>query len=130
MRDDDEHRLLLLLQFDQELADHAGGGPIKCAGWLVGQQQARFLNQRAGDGDAGPLTTREFRRAMLQSRGETDAVEQFLSAGNERGRRPPFGQRRHQHVFNHGQLRQQVMLLKHEANVLAAKVRELTLGER
>ena len=89
MRDDDEDRLLLAVQVEQQLADGLGGVAVEVAGRLVGQQQDRLVDQRPGDGHALPLAAGQLGRAVVEPAGQADAVEQLtgpLSDGR-RGRR-------------------------------------------
>ena len=57
-----------------------GGLGVEIAGRLVGEQDARAVGDRAGDGDALLLAARELRRAMGLARGEAEIAEQLARA--------------------------------------------------
>ena len=58
VRDDDD-RVTLTVQVDEELEDLVAGLGIQRARGLVGQEQRRAVGQRPGDRDALPLPARE-----------------------------------------------------------------------
>ena len=91
------------------------------------KQQRRLADQRPGDGDALAFAAGEFGRPVVEPLGEADAFEQlpgvfFVDVGGD-----AVGQERDQHVFQHRALRQQVVLLKHEADLPAAELGECRL---
>ena len=49
VRDNNEGKAPLAVQFHQQLSQILGGAAIQGAGWFVGQQQNRFIDQRADD---------------------------------------------------------------------------------
>jgi hypothetical protein len=53
MGDHDHCQSFLPLQIGEELQDLGGMGGIEVAGWFVGQEQGRLVDQ--GPGDGGPL---------------------------------------------------------------------------
>ena len=77
--DHDDGRAFLV-----ELAEHphhllAVGG-VEVAGRLVGEDQLGLADQRAGDGDALLLATRQLGRAVLGAVGDADLVEHLVDA--------------------------------------------------
>ena len=76
----------------EQRAHHAVAGcVVEVAGRLVGEQDLRVVGESPDDRDALLLAAREPRRAMPETRGEADAVEQLrrfaARAGGARRRR-------------------------------------------
>ena len=80
----------------------------------------RFLKMEAGEDTAG----------LLKKVKTTDALKQLPGPRFRFGLIVPGNQRRNQHIFENGALRQQIMILENKANVPVAKVRKLTLRQR
>ena len=74
VRDQDD-RNASAVQRLQERHHLDAGRRVQCAGGLVGEDQLRFVDQRAGDGDALLLAARQLRRVMVCAIRETDAFE-------------------------------------------------------
>ena len=70
------------------------------------------------------LAARKLCRPVIEPLRKTDAVEQLLGVLRVDVGGDAVGQKRHQHVFEHGALRQQMVLLEHEADLPAAQVCE------
>src|SRR5438094_6990969 len=64
------------------------GARVEVAGRLVGEQQRRVVHQRAGDGDALLLPTRELIRMVIDAIAEADGLERLRRA------LPPLGRGR------------------------------------
>ena len=62
---------------DQGLEDAAGGVRVEVAGGLVGEQQARRIGDRAGDGDALLLAAGEFAGAMIEALAEAEEGQEL-----------------------------------------------------
>ena len=100
---------------------------IEVAGRFIGQQQQRFVDHRPTDGHPLPLSAGKLGRPMRDAILQSDTIEQ--SAGTVFGACfSAAGQRRDEDVLQHVALRQQVMVLKDEADLPVAKVR--LLGQR
>ena len=67
VRHDDQNRVLLLLQLEQERGDRVGRFPIEIARRLVAQQQTRPSDQRARQRHALLLTSGQLSRAMIDA---------------------------------------------------------------
>ena len=64
----------------EQLQDLLGRRAIEVAGGLVGDDQRRIADQRAGDRDALLLAAGELVRVVLHAVGETDERERRLDA--------------------------------------------------
>src|SRR5262245_44871677 len=64
---------------------------------------------------------------MVEAMRQADAIKQL--AGTRLCVRRAAGEHRDQHIFEHRTLRQQMMILKHEANRAIAKLCELAVGK-
>jgi hypothetical protein len=129
VRDDDQDHLLLRLQVQQQPAYLIGAGPVEVAGGLVGQEQRGGLDQRPGQRRPLPLAAGEFGRPILQPLAQAHAIQQHPRPVERRRRGGAGGHGGQQHVFQHGALRQQVMLLEDEADLPIAKGGQLRLGQ-
>ena len=75
MRGDDEGGLFFGSQRLEQLHDFAAGAGIEITGRLVGQQQHRFVDERAGDGDALLFPAGKFGGFMVEPVFEANARE-------------------------------------------------------
>ncbi len=93
---------------------------IERARGLVGEQDLRVVDERASDGDALHLSTRELVRPLADVIAEADLRERVyctlpaLGAGDAREREGEF------HVREHGLVRDEVVALKDEADAIVA----------
>ena len=122
VRDDEERGAQLLVDLAEEVVDRVGVHGVEVAGGLVGEHQRRAVHERAGDGHALLLTARELVGVLLL---EALQAEQRQGLLGPRLRALDCGrasdERRHQHVLEHAELRQQVVELEHEADELVAQ---------
>jgi hypothetical protein len=65
----------------EQLHDLFTRGLIQLAGWLVGQEQARTVRERAGDRHALHLAARELGRPMAGALCEADILQQLGGPG-------------------------------------------------
>jgi len=77
---DEQDRLLLAMQREQQVRNDTGGRFVEIAGRLIAQQQQRSADQRTGERDALLLAARQLGRAMIETRGESDLLEQLARA--------------------------------------------------
>ena len=63
------------MQLAQQRADAARGREVEVAGGLVGEENVRLREERAGDGDALALAAGELRGAAPLLAGEAEAGE-------------------------------------------------------
>ena len=66
VRHDDQNRVPLGLQFQQQFGDRPGRRAIEIAGRLVGQQQRRLADQRPGDRHPLPFAAGKLGRPMVE----------------------------------------------------------------
>ncbi len=90
MGDLEEHRIVrrddsrYAFAFDdrpQELHDRPASGGVELAGRLVGQQQARMVDQRPGDGHPLLLPAGHLVGSMVGALSQTDQVEHLFDTG-------------------------------------------------
>ncbi len=119
-----QHRLLLLLQLEQQRRDRVGRCAIEIAGRLIAQQQSRTANERARQRDTLFLAARELTRKMRHAMRQPDLIDQTTCVRVAAGIGWSY-ERRHEHVLEHAALRQQAVVLKHETDFLVAECREV-----
>ena len=124
VRDDDD-RVALAVEVGEELEDLVAGLRVERARGLVGEQQRRPVGERAGDRDALPLAAGERGRQDLRLLGDADLLEQLERALAPLLARHAGVEHRQLDVAHDGGLRQQVVLLEDEADLLVADLREL-----
>ena len=122
-----------LVEVMGECTDHRHdlgfGFRVKVAGRLIGEHHLGLGHKRPGDADALLLAARHLARVMAETMAEPDPCEHatrrtfalFLGHAAEH--------QRHCHVFERGQIGQQVVRLEYEAKMLLAEGRQLTLVE-
>ena len=104
---------------------------VEVAGRLVGEQQRRVVDQRAGDGDALLLAARQLVRMVIEPLAEADRLERRGGAlAALLGADAAPVEQRQLHVLERDGPRQQVEALEHEADLVVADVRERPLVER
>ena len=93
------------MQTLDEGEDDFGGPVVEVTGGLVGEEELRFGDERAGEGDALLLAAGEFAGAVVGAVGEFDLCKPFggLCEGLFAGNVP--GEERHGYVFECGELR-------------------------
>src|SRR5262245_41551711 len=105
----------------QQLHDGLTALMIKSRGGLVADDDARLMNQRAGNRDALLLSTRQRRRQKVDSIGESQFRQQDLRLVDRAPATDAGGDQRHRDVLRCGQRRQQVELLENESKVAPAE---------
>ncbi len=115
----------LLQQFVQRL----GGVLVQIARRLVGQQERRPHDERAGNGDALLLAARQHPGPVLQPLGQPDTLEEAAGSLATLGGALPRDSERHLGVLDGRKLGQQVMKLKDEPDVPVAKCHQRLVGE-
>ena len=112
------------IQLFQDAQHFLAGVRVQRAGRLVGQDDLAAVHQRPRDADALLLAARQLAGAVIGTVAQAQAPEQF--AGALVARAPLAGvDRRHFHVARRAQVRQQVVALEDEAEVLAAQFGQL-----
>ena len=95
---------------------------VQRTGGLVGQQDRRLVDQRAGDGHALLLATGEFAGPVRRALAQAHRRQRFAARGAcvRAGGTLRVAQR-HGHVVQRAHARQQVEALEHEADLVAAQ---------
>ena len=94
---------------------------VERGGGFVADHQARFVNQRAGKGDALLLSTRELARHGIEPVPQAESDQQGFRPVNGFGAFEAGGEQRDGGVLGGGERRQQVVLLKYETEVPPAE---------
>ncbi len=118
---DHEDRVALGVKLAQEPQDDFLVGFVEIAGGLVRENQFRMIDQRARHGDALLFAAGKLRGQMRHAVGEADAGERLARLGFVR--RAVKILREH-HVFERGEIWDEMKLLEDEADFLGAKARE------
>src|SRR6185436_10285945 len=92
------------------------------------EQHDGVESQRARDGRALLLTTRERRRLVLRSPAEANAGKQFLCADTRPTILPAGDAQRHHHVLERGKLTKQMMKLEYESHRAISQRRQILVG--
>ena len=122
---DHDERLALVGEAADFEVEALGRRAVEVARGLVGEDEAGAVHERARDGDALLLAAGELRRAVAEPLAEPELFEQRsrprLRLAAER---LPADHGRHRDVLQRRELRQQVVELEDEADLLVAELRE------
>src|SRR5258708_221425 len=122
VRDEYQRRAVRAVHFEHQIDHRVTGGRVETAGGLVGEENRRMRDERAGQRHALLLTARQQLRIMRGALVETDLFEQCPRAGRRVARRHAALQlERQHHVFERGQMRHQLERLEHEADRTATQ---------
>ena len=126
----DQGDVFVAVEFDEQVSKRFGGRMIKCAGGFVGENEAGSIDQCAHDSNALAFPAGELGWSVVDAVFKSDPLEELLGACEGTGRGAAGGgQRRYEYVFEDGALRQQVMGLKNNTDLLASNRGKLLLGE-
>ena len=120
-----QHHVLGRAEFKQCLTDLVRTLPIQVAGRFVCQHEGRSIDESAADGNALTFAAGELGRSMRESLGQSNMTQKFLRAGGQVFLNRSMRQGREQDILQHRALREQMMILKDEADVIVAKPRLL-----
>ena len=129
MRDDQEDGPFLLVQIQEKLRRLRG--PCGDQDCRSARRRARpwATNQGPGDGHALAFAAGKLRRADVPADWTSPTRSSSSRAhGSAPLRSRVAGQRGDQHIFQHGALRQQIVILKDEADVPIAKIGQAPLS--
>ena len=116
------------VEFQQQFEHLLAGLAIQIAGRLIGQQNRRLRDERAGQRHALLLAAGKLHRIVVQAVRQADAREQFPRArGHFRTRARQF--RRQQDILFRGQSRNQLERLKNETDLAPAHFRHAVFGK-
>jgi len=129
VRDDDEDGLLFGIEFEEKRADFPGVVGIEVACRFVGEQQERLVDESTAESDALTFAAGELARSVADAAAQADPVEEFATAILFCGPDARTGQKRDEDVFENGKLREEVVVLKDEADARTAETGEIVRGE-
>jgi hypothetical protein len=109
----------------KQLHDILAGLRVQSGGRFVADQQVRVVDQGAGDSDSLLLPARQLRRQRVDAIPQAELGQQVGGASDGLGARSAGDQQWNRRILRGGQRRQQVLLLKHEADVVSAKPHQL-----
>jgi hypothetical protein len=76
VRYQDERHAFLAVQFNQQASQVFRGGAVKGAGWFVGQQKFRLVNQGTHHGDSLPFPSGKLAGTMINPAAQPYAIQQ------------------------------------------------------
>ena len=123
--DDDERLSELVAQVEEELVKLGLVLGVERAGRLVGEHHRRTVHQGARHGHTLLLAAGEFGRLVRRAVGEAHKLKQFHGAAARLLRRLAADVGRNHDVLKSRELREELVKLKHEADVAVAEVAEL-----
>ena len=121
--DHDERERQLNLEGEEERDDAFTCLAVKVTRRFVGEEDARAVKQRAGDGDALLLAAGELTGVVFFAVGEADGVEEIARAQSRVSGGATADHRREQYVLQRGQFRHEMVELEDEAQIGVADVR-------
>ena len=127
---DDGDRRAVAVQVTQQVDDRGSRGGVEVAGGLVGQQEGRGTDDRAGDGDALLLAAGELARPVVGAVCQPDALQRARRARPPLACRDPAVQQARRDVVERAEPLQQEELLEHEADGTAAQRGQAPVTER
>lgn len=127
VRDGHQCRVGLRRHFVEQRHDRRPGVDIEGSGGLVREDQDRSADESPRDGDTLLLTAGELVGDLVDAMPQTDALEHVGRDLATVPEHPPLRvPERHHHVVDRRTPRQEVELLEHETDVVAAKAVEAT----
>jgi hypothetical protein len=130
MRDDQNGRVLIVSGGAQQLDDVLAVLPVEGGGRLIGEDEARLLDERSANRDTLLFTAGQLQRPQLCLFRQAEHVEHlscFLAGFPERRAGAPAED--HFQLFAGGQGREEIVALEDETEVLEAEVFALAFGQ-
>ena len=124
VRGDDDACAARACERREEGSYPSAGARVEVSGRLVAEQEARRVDERAGDSRALLLAAGKFAGTMQGAFAQTDRLEQRACRRVRLTRFAPRDEERQRNVFQRAQIWQQVMKLKDEANLFATHARQ------
>src|SRR5215831_8932107 len=128
VRGDEEREPTLSGQAQEQIENHLARLRIEVAGRLIGQDELRPVDERAGHRHPLLLAARQLAWTMAETIGETDLGQRLGGPCPRFALRPPAEERRKHRVLERGHLAEQVVELEHEADLLATEPHEAALA--
>ena len=129
VRDHDDGLAVVAVQLPEQREDVDRRLAVEVAGRLIANEQGRIGDEGARDRDALLLSAGELARLVLGAVLESDELEGDAGVAAPLGGRELGEQQRQLDVAPRGEHRQQVVELKHEADMARAPLGERTLAE-
>ena len=131
MGHDDEGEPFGVVQFHKQIDETFCIVLVKGAGRFVGEEETRRIDERPHHRNPLPFAARELAGLTVEFVGETDPFEKHLRPLRRRGgiRSRREGKRGDERILQRGALREEVMHLKNEADLLRADPGDRALGE-
>src|SRR6267143_497539 len=115
-----------VVQFAENLDDDGFVGFVEIAGWLIGENDLRLIDQRARNRNALLLAAGELRGEMRQAVTEAHALQRFFSlllVGDA------MEILREHYIFKRREIRHQMKLLEDKADFFRAVTHQLVFAE-
>jgi hypothetical protein len=116
--DDDECRVVMLHEIKQHFVKPFARLAVEIARWLIREQRRWFVGQGACHGYPLLLATGQFRRAMLDSLGQANLVQEIQRSLPSARTIDARNELRHHYILECREVAQQVMKLEDEADKL------------
>ena len=126
VRDHDQGHSARALQIEQKVQNCRCIGAVEIAGWLIGENERRIVDDAARDGDSLTLPAGQLLGQVRGAVGETDRLERFLNPAPPLARAGARAEHRHLDVLAGGQGGKQIELLKHDADFGAPQIGPLS----
>ena len=127
--DAEKSRLIFRGDFEQQRADFRSRFRVEVPGWFIRKQQRWLVNQGSADGDALAFPPGKPPGAMMQAMGQAHAIDELNGTTVHIGLGCEARERRQQDIFQDTALRQQLVVLKDETDVLISKSRQPRRGK-
>jgi hypothetical protein len=111
-----------LIETHQQLQDFFAVARIEIAGRFIGKDERRFFSHCPSDGNPLLFTTGELARAMREAVFQTDGCGSFKHKVLDGTVRNGSVLKRKSDIFLNGKMREEIEILKHKADALAADV--------
>ena len=118
-----------LIERLEDLDDFVAGAAVQIAGRLVGQEDGRTVDQRAGDGDSLLFAAGKLIGMMIGAAGQADEFERLQGSFTSLAVADPSRRVEHRQldVLQRRSARKQIEVLKDEADLLVADVCQLVV---
>ncbi len=126
----DDQRMAEAIQLKEDVHHLPSGPAVERAGWFVGENDRAAVHEGAGDADALLLAAGELTWPMAETFSEAKPLKQFLRALMTGILRDADINRGNFDIGARGELRQQIIALKNEAELISPQRRERRRVER
>lgn len=127
--DDDKCLSEVAAQVEKEAVQLAAVVTVKAAGWLISKYHLRRVDKRTSHGCTLALAARQLGRAVLLAVGQSEIGYELSGTPESILTAATCYQRGHSYIFNHVELWQELVKLKHKADVAAAEMSHSGIAE-